>query len=60
VSVAIDNGDVDYPDGDEVQTIEPWKPPEIWAGLDDVTQRHILDVIGQGLNKTEQRQPLRC
>jgi hypothetical protein len=32
VSVRLDNATALYPDGDEVQAIEGWIPPEAWAG----------------------------
>jgi hypothetical protein len=30
VGVRLDNGTPQYPNGDEVQTVEPWSPPETW------------------------------
>ena len=33
VGVRLGNTTADYPAGDEVQTVEPWKPPETWADL---------------------------
>jgi AAA domain/DnaB-like helicase N terminal domain len=30
VSVRLENGTPQYPNGDEVQTVEPWSPPETW------------------------------
>jgi hypothetical protein len=37
VGVRLNNGTNLYPNGDEVQTIEPWTPPETWAGMDNAT-----------------------
>jgi hypothetical protein len=49
VSVTIDNATAEYPEGDEVQAIERWEPPETWEGLDDETRDAILDDIEAGL-----------
>jgi hypothetical protein len=49
VGVPLDNGTDLYPNGDEVQTIEPWSPPETWEGLDIATLNRILDTIAAGL-----------
>ena len=48
-SVNIDNGTVDYPQGDNVQAVEQWTPPETWAGLSNALLNRILDVIEEGL-----------
>ncbi len=49
VGVSIGNATELYPNGDNVQTVEPWTPPETFAGLsDDVTNR-ILTEIDDGL-----------
>jgi hypothetical protein len=32
-SVSLGNGNLTYPDGDEVQAVEAWSPPSPWAGL---------------------------
>ena len=53
-----------YPAGDEVQTAEPWKPPETWADLPCDLLNQILTTIDAGLpdgefytqgNKTTER-----
>jgi len=49
VSVPLNNGTDLYPEGDEVQTVEPWSPPKIWDGLDTVMINRILDQIEEGL-----------
>jgi hypothetical protein len=49
VGVAIGNATADYPNGDEVQTVEPWYPPDVWAGLTPVVIKAILTEIDQGL-----------
>jgi hypothetical protein len=48
-SVRIDNATNEYPDGDEVQAIERWEPPETWEGVDEETRADILDAIEDGL-----------
>jgi hypothetical protein len=48
-SVRLDNATALYPDGDEVQAIERWEPPETWAGADGETLNAILDAIDAGL-----------
>jgi hypothetical protein len=48
-SVRLDNGTADYPDGDDVQTVEPWSPPATWAGLSGALIKRILDAIDAGL-----------
>jgi hypothetical protein len=49
VSVQIGNRTDEYPDGDEVQTVEPWTPPMAFDGLDTGTCNRILDAIDTGL-----------
>jgi hypothetical protein len=48
-SVRLNNATALYPDGDEVQAIERWEPPETWAGVDGETLNAILDAIDAGL-----------
>ncbi len=45
VGVNLGNGTDAYPHGDEVQTVEPWTPPNAWAGLshfklNEIPSRH--------------------
>jgi hypothetical protein len=49
VGVSLDNGTADYPDGDYVQTIEPWTPPNAWEGLDPEALNATLEEIDAGL-----------
>ncbi len=49
VSVRLDNADALYPSGDEVQTVEVWKPPSAWAGLDFLLINRILTALDEGL-----------
>jgi hypothetical protein len=38
-----------YPNGDEVQTVEPWTQPDTWADLSYGLLNRILDDIDAGL-----------
>ncbi len=49
VGVELNNGDAEYPNGDQVQTVEPWKPPKIWDGLSSVMLNAALTEIDQGM-----------
>jgi hypothetical protein len=49
VGVPLDNGNGLYPSGDNVQTIEPYKPPDTWTGMDSAVLNRILDDIDAGL-----------
>ena len=49
VGVALGNGTELYPSGDEVQTVEPWSPPDTWAETDDALLNRILSEIDAGM-----------
>lgn len=49
VGVHLGNGTKDYPNGDNVQTVERWDPPDTWAGLTSHLSNLILDDIEAGL-----------
>ena len=49
VGVRLGNATELYLNGDEVQTVEPWKPPEVWTGLSSDLLNRILTAIDQGL-----------
>jgi hypothetical protein len=49
VGVPLDNATKLYPSGDNVQTVEPWTPPELWADVDTTTLNAILTDIDAGL-----------
>jgi AAA domain len=49
VSVELGNVTEDYPDGDWVQTVESWTPPDTWAGLDPKKLKAALDEIDSGM-----------
>jgi hypothetical protein len=38
-----------YSEGDAVQTVELWEPPDLWAGLPHPLLNEMLDVIEKGL-----------
>ena len=48
VGVPLGNATSEYPNGDEVQTVEPWTPPSIWASLDPALLNRILDDLAAG------------
>ena len=43
------NGTAEYPHGDNIQTVEPWQPPDTWAGLDSALLNRILDALDAGM-----------
>jgi hypothetical protein len=51
VGVQLDNSNIDplYSHGDNVQTVEPWTPPEIMEGFDTEQINRILDKLDAGL-----------
>jgi hypothetical protein len=49
VSVRLGNPTVMYPEGDEVQAIERWRPPETWEGLTPETLSAIPDALDAGM-----------
>jgi hypothetical protein len=49
VGVPLRNATDLYPNGDNVQTVEPWTPPDVWAGLDNALLNRVLTDIDAGL-----------
>jgi hypothetical protein len=49
VGVPLGNATDLYPNGDEVQTVEPWSPPKTWADLSVAMLNQILTAIDTGL-----------
>jgi hypothetical protein len=49
VGVRLENGNEEYPNGDEVQTVEPWKPPKLWEGLASAILNAALTEIDNGM-----------
>jgi hypothetical protein len=48
--VDLGNGRGNYPNGDTVQTVQPWQPPDAWAGTNSIVLNRILDEIEKGLD----------
>jgi hypothetical protein len=46
IGVGLGNATDLYPNGDEVQTVEPWKPPEVWSDLS-------IDLLNQALTQID-------
>jgi hypothetical protein len=49
VGVQLGNGDDEYPNGDEVQTVVPWEPPKLWDGLASATLNAVLTDIDNAM-----------
>jgi hypothetical protein len=49
------NGTADYPNGDNVQAIERWRPPETWEGLSNALLNRILDDVDAGMEEKGER-----
>jgi hypothetical protein len=49
VDVALKNGTERYPNGDNIQTIEQWQPPDLWANLSTTALNAALTEIDAGL-----------
>jgi AAA domain-containing protein len=49
VGVPIGNPSPLYPNGDDVQTVEPWTPPATWGGASYAQLNEILSNIDRGL-----------
>jgi hypothetical protein len=49
IGVRLGNGTDEYPNGDEVQTLVCWKPPETWVGLSSAQLNAALTDIDSGL-----------
>jgi hypothetical protein len=48
VNVPLDNETAQYPGGDQVQTVEPWKPPDAWIGTTSMGLNAVLTDIARG------------
>jgi DNA polymerase bacteriophage-type len=57
VSVTLGNVTELYPEGDEVQTLEVWTPPDVWLDLDAERVNRILDKIDAGLSDGDRYSP---
>jgi hypothetical protein len=49
VGVRLGNGTAEYPNGDEVQTVETWMPPDTWADLSCAALNVVLSAIDAGM-----------
>jgi hypothetical protein len=49
VGQPIGNGTDEYPNGDTVQVVEPWSPPDAWTGTTSIELNAILNEIDHGL-----------
>jgi hypothetical protein len=49
IGVPLGNGNAEYPNGDDVQTLIRWHPPETWEGLSSVQLNAALTEIEAGL-----------
>jgi hypothetical protein len=49
IGVNIGNGTPEYPNGDTIQVVEPWTPPDTWADISPVRLNAVLDDIDRGL-----------
>jgi len=49
VGVTLDNGTDEYPNGDQVQTVEPWWPPNAWRDTSVPVLNAILSDIARGM-----------
>ena len=49
IGVSLDNGNVMYPNGDEVQVIEPWFPADMWQDMSEEQIDAIIEDIDAGL-----------
>jgi hypothetical protein len=58
-SVALDNGNPDYPEGDHVQAIERWNAPALFHGVSISTVKTIFDKFRDGPEPGEQYAPTR-
>jgi hypothetical protein len=48
VGVPLENKTDLYPHGDEVPTVEPWTPPDLWREISTLVANEILDKIDHG------------
>lgn len=51
--VELGNGTAEYPEGDVVAVIVPWKPPSPWESLDAAVLKQIFDRLDEGPSEGE-------
>ena len=49
IGVSLGNASAAYPNGDEVQTVERWIPPQMFEGLSTEQLNAVLDKLGTGM-----------
>jgi hypothetical protein len=49
IGVSIGNSNQMYPNGDEVQVVQSWKPPDVMFGLSNAQTKEILNKIDEGM-----------
>lgn len=49
-SVSLDNGDAEYPNGDNVQVATAWTPSQVWDGSEAATEQDALAAIEAGID----------
>lgn len=49
VGVPLNNKTAEYPAGDTIQVVEPWKPPDAWADMPESVCNKALDNIERGI-----------
>jgi hypothetical protein len=49
IGVPIGNSTKDYPNGDTIQVVEPWSPPDPWGGTTSLELNAILNDIARGI-----------
>src|SRR5262249_21353539 len=55
VGQPIGNATAEYPNGDTVQVVEPWSPPDAWAGTSSQGLNTILTDIDRGVTDDDGR-----
>jgi AAA domain len=48
VGVRLGNGTDLYPNGDEIPTVEVWRPPDLWGEISTAVANDILDQLDRG------------
>lgn len=48
LNIKLDNGTEEYPDGDFVQAVKAWEPPDVWKEHSSVDLNTALDQIAKG------------
>jgi hypothetical protein len=54
VGQPIGNATAEYPNGDTIQVVEPWKPPDAWGGTTSAGLNAVLNDIDRGLTDEDE------